>query len=209
MARLVPSTAEDRSDAAAFAGRVARWDPALPVRLTADGDRVLLWADTPFDVLATRAVAGTLRPADVTVRAADLLAGLAVSTAAEVDPGRAVDGAWRARLPPASGWTDVQLVAAERIADLVRAGAERARAAGDGSGAAPAGLLDAPALTLAGETFEVTVPLRVLFALSGMGFAPDGPDERVRVRATRTWLRLDARFGAVVRRRQPLLPLLV
>ncbi|HET8588087.1 MAG TPA: hypothetical protein VFM01_00530 [Nakamurella sp.] len=209
MARLVPATADDRSDAAAFAGRVARWDPARPVRLMADGDRVLLWADTPFDVLATRAVAGTLRPSDVTVRAADLLAGLAVSTAAEVDPGRGVDGAWRARLPPGSGWTDVQRVPAERIAELVREGADLARAAGDGSGAASADLLDSPALQVAGGTMQVTVTMRVLFALSGMGFAPDAPREQVRVRATRTWLRLDARFGAVVRRRQPLLPLLV
>jgi hypothetical protein len=209
VARLIPFSADDRSDAAAFAGRVARWDPARPVRLTSDGDRVVLWAATPFDVLATRAVAGTVRPADVTVRAADLLAGLAVSTAAEVDPGRAFDGAWRAQLPPSSGWAEVQRVPAARIAELVRAGAERASAAADGSGTASEDLLDSPALPVAGGTLQFDVPLRVLFALSGMGFAPDAPGEQVRVRGTRTWLRLDARFGAVVRRRQAMLPLLV
>jgi hypothetical protein len=56
----------------------------------------------------------------------------------------------------------------------------------------------------------VKVPLRCLFALSGMGFlgAPESPDETVGVSATSSWLRLDARYGAVVRRRITALPLL-
>jgi len=51
--------------------------------------------------------------------------------------------------------------------------------------------------------------LRCLFALSGMGFigAETGADP-VRVSATGSWLRLDARYGAVVRRRVTSLPLL-
>ena len=59
--------------------------------------------------------------------------------------------------------------------------------------------------------------MRCLFALSGMGFlggadtgagAGDAaPEPVVRVAATGTWLRLDARFGAVVRRRITSLPL--
>ena len=55
------------------------------------------------------------------------------------------------------------------------------------------------------------MPLRCLFALSGMGFlgaSSDGEAETVRVSATTTWLRLDARYGAVVRRRITALPLL-
>jgi hypothetical protein len=57
----------------------------------------------------------------------------------------------------------------------------------------------------------VKVPLRCLFALSGMGFLGDtGPDAGVvRVSATGSWMRLDARYGAVVRRRVTTLPLLV
>jgi hypothetical protein len=63
----------------------------------------------------------------------------------------------------------------------------------------------------AGARPAVKVPLRCLFALSGMGFLGDsGPDAGVvRVSATGTWLRLDARYGAVVRRRITALPLLV
>ena len=57
---------------------------------------------------------------------------------------------------------------------------------------------------------DVKVPMRCLFALSGMGFLADDADgETVRVTATDSWLRLDARYGAVLRRRHALLPLLV
>jgi hypothetical protein len=50
--------------------------------------------------------------------------------------------------------------------------------------------------------------MRCLFALSGMGFLAD-EDETLRVTATDSWLRLDARYGAVLRRRHALLPLLI
>jgi len=54
------------------------------------------------------------------------------------------------------------------------------------------------------------VPLRCLFALSGMGFVGGhAAGETVRVSATDSWLRLDARYGAILRRRHSLLPLLV
>lgn len=215
VALLIPATAADRSDASAFAGRVARWDPAAPVRLVTDGQRVTFWADTPFEVLATRAVDGRLEPATVTVRAADLLTGLAVSTAEQVDPGRSAESSWRARMPPSDGWVEVERVPAGQIADLARAGTDAARSAdqasagGHGSPSIPAELLDSPVLTVTGAGMELTVTMRVVFALSGMGFAGDDADEVVRVRATRTWLRLDARYGAVARRRLSTLPLLV
>ena len=91
---------------------------------------------TPFDVLATRSVPGTLEPGDVTAPATVLLTALSVERAATVDPG---------------------------------------------AGALWQGHLDR---------------------------RPDGEDEKVRVSATGTWMRLDARFGAVVRRRITALPLL-
>lgn len=219
VARLVPASADDRSDAAVFAGRAARWDPAGPVHLTADGQRIDLWSPTPFEVLATRAVRGTLDPPEVTVAAADLLAALAIATADDVDPGQPMADRWRAALPPADGWVLVEDVPAERIEEIARAGADDAHRAADDAGGhqrsarsaspVPAALLDAPALRAEGDEMAVTVPMRLLFALSGMGFAGSGPQEVVRVRATKTWLRLDARFGAVVRRRMMSLPLLV
>jgi hypothetical protein len=71
-------------------------------------------------------------------------------------------------------------------------------------------LLDQQVLTVSGGGYEVKIPMRCLFALSGMGFLAEPADsaESVRVSATDSWLRIDARFGAVVRRRHAALPLL-
>ncbi len=45
--------------------------------------------------------------------------------------------------------------------------------------------------------------MRCVFALTAMGFVPESgsAEEMVRVRATPAWLRIDARFGSVYRRR--------
>ncbi|MGH3629827.1 MAG: hypothetical protein ACRDRL_20615, partial [Sciscionella sp.] len=72
---------------------------------------------------------------------------------------------------------------------------------------------DQTVLTVHGAGLSVTVPMRCLFVLTGLGFL--GPLEQgdaqapVRVFATDSWLRIDAHFGAVVRQRRSLLPLLI
>lgn len=209
MASLRPADAEDREDATAFTGRVARWDPSGLIRLRADGDLVRLWATTPFDALVTRAVRGRVEPADVTVHAGNLLAGLAVARAEDVDPGPAVDASWRSQLPPAAGWVAVDEVPATVLAALAEEGATGARERPGPAGAASTALLDTEVLTVTGSGMRVVINLRMVFALSGMGFAPSIPGEQVRVSATDAWARIDGRFGAVVRRRHALLPLLV
>ena len=55
----------------------------------------------------------------------------------------------------------------------------------------------------------VRVPLRCLFALSGLGLLADGVDDVLAVAVTPSWLRLDTPGGGVVRRRHAALPLLV
>lgn len=209
MASLRPADAEDREDATAFTGRVARWDPSGLIRLRADGDLVRLWATTPFDALVTRAVRGRVEPADVTVHAGNLLAGLAVARAEDVDPGPAVDASWRSQLPPAAGWVAVDEVPATVLAALAEEGATGARERPGPAGAASTALLDTEVLTVTGSGMRVVINLRMVFALSGMGFAPSIPGEQVRVSATDAWARIDGRFGAVVRRRHALLPLFV
>ena len=72
------------------------------------------------------------------------------------------------------------------------------------------------------ETGGVEVPMRAVFAVTAMGFVIDAAgrmvtattpidaidaDEPVRIRATPTWARLDARFGSVYFRRAPSIPL--
>ncbi len=215
MAILSPAGRPDRDDASAFTGRVARWDTQGLIRLRADSAEpglpptVRLWAGTPFDTLVTRAIQGSLTPSDVTVYAGNLLSGLAVSTAPEVDPGQVVDASWRSQLPPAVGWVTVDEVPASVLAALAEEGAAGARARPGPGGAASTAMLDTEVLTVSGSGMRVVLSLRMVFALSGMGFAPPTPQEQVRIRATDAWVRIDARFGAVVRRRHALLPLLL
>jgi hypothetical protein len=208
MATFTPADRADRDDASAFAGRVARWDPSGPIRLRADGAAVRMFATTPFDALVSRAVAGRLDPRDITVYAGNLLSGLAVSTSSDIDPGPVIDASWRSQLPPPGGWILVDEIPAALIADLADQGVTQARDHPGPAGGASMSLLDSEVLTVTGAGMDVSVPLRMLFALSGMGFAPTTEGEKVRVSATDSWVRMDARFGVVLRRRHSLLPLL-
>ena len=209
MTRLTVPDPDERGDLGAFVARVVRLDQAALVRLQARDGTVTAWAATPFDVLATRTVHGALEPADVTVPASGLLTALTVERADTVDPG--TGGFWHGELPPSAGWQPVDDVPAAELERLTERGLAVARENAGPMGP-PASLLDQTVLTVSAESRPaVKVPLRCLFALSGMGFLGDtGPDAGVvRVSATGTWLRLDARYGAVVRRRITALPLLV
>lgn len=208
MVLLHPADKADRDDAAAFTGRVARWDAVGPVRLKVDGELIRLWATTPFDTLATRAVHGGMRPSDATVYAGNLLSALAVSTAGAVDPGEVIDAVWRSQLPPPQGWITVDDVPARVLGELADTGVERAKSSPGPGGGASTALLDSEAMVVSGNGMRVSIPMRMLLALSGMGFAPANDDEVVRVSATDAWVRIDARYGAVVRRRHALLPLM-
>jgi hypothetical protein len=213
MTTLYIPDASERSDLGAFIARVVRLDQVATVRLRAAGDTVTAWASTPFEVLATRSVHGTMEPDDVTVPAAGLLTALTVDRSERIDPG--AGGLWQGQLPPDEGWTPVDDVPAAELEGLTERGLTMARENAGPMGP-PASLLDQTVLTVtptgagAGPA-AVKVPLRCLFALSGMGFLGGGPDDAdpVRVSATGSWMRLDARYGAVVRRRLTALPLLV
>jgi hypothetical protein len=209
MTRLTVPDPDERGDLGAFVARVVRLEQTALVRLQSRDGTVTAWAATPFDVLATRSVHGALEPADVTVPATGLLTALTVERAETVDPG--AGGLWHGELPPSVGWQPVDDVPAAELERLTERGLAVARENAGPMGP-PASLLDQTVLTVsAGARPAVKVPLRCLFALSGMGFLGDtGPDAGVvRVSATGTWMRLDARYGAVVRRRVTALPLLV
>ena len=199
---------DDRSDLGAFVGRVVRLDQTSVVRLRTTGAGwVTVWASTPFDVLATRTVPGNLEPDDVTTFATALLSALSVDRADTVDPG--IGGLWQGLLPPEEGWAVVDTVSAAELEGLTERGLVLAREHAGPLGP-PTSLLDQTVLTVSGSAGPpVRIPLRCLFALSGMGFVGAGEaGEIVRVSATSSWMRLDARYGAVVRRRVTALPLL-
>ncbi|MFM1721929.1 hypothetical protein ABEU20_000467 [Rhodococcus sp. PAM 2766] len=216
----IPSSA-DRADLAVFVGRAIRLDEAAVIRLKRRGDgRVAVWAPTGFDALATRVVAGEVRPADTTA-AGDVLLQALGGSSADIDPGFAMDSAWRGALPPESGFVHVDDVPARVLLGLAQRGAALAKEHGSAQGP-PTSLLDQKVLEVAGGGTDVAVSMRTVFALTGMGFVPlaDGrpatadtdldaiaASEIVRVRATASWLRLDARFGAVYARRAAAIPL--
>lgn len=216
----------EAGDLAVFLGHAVRVDPAALVRFKrrADG-AVAAWTTTAgFDTLAGRAFAAQISPADMCVGAEHLLAALTAAPAGErVDPGFPMDASWRGSLPPESGFEHVDDVPARALVELAAQGAELARENSTVTGP-PRSLLDQVVLEVDGGGHQVQVPLRSLFALTAMGFIPgaaqDGStgrvdlsrvpaDEPVRVRATRSWLRLDARYGSVCMRVGGEIPLLI
>ncbi|AUS79951.1 hypothetical protein C1701_18235 [Actinoalloteichus sp. AHMU CJ021] len=214
MPELRLADGSERDDLGAFVARAVRLDQQCAIRLRTrsgePGAEVLdAWMATPFDTLVTRSVRGAVHPNDLTVHGSELLASLAVSRGDGVDPGAPQDLLWRSALPPADGWVRVDDLPAGVVSDLADRGVAVARENAGPKGNPPASLLDQAVLTVSGSGFEVKVPMRCLFSLSGMGFVGGADsDDLIRVSATDSWLRMDARFGAVVRRRHALLPLL-
>jgi hypothetical protein len=118
---LGPASMEaHRADLAAFVDHAMRLDDAAVIRLHARSSRLLTaWMATGFDVLASRVVVGKVRPADMTVAADGLAQGLsAMDDSGYVDPGFAMDSAWRSALPPESGFTYLDDVPAQVMLDL-------------------------------------------------------------------------------------------
>ncbi len=193
--------ASHRHDLSVFAERARSLEDAAVVRLRMRSDGLLgAWVATGFDVVAARVVAGVMRPADMTFAADQLVAGLR-SGDAHVDTGYRMDSAWRGALPPETGFVHLDDVPAAVVADLARSGADLAREHG-GHGP-PASLLDQEVLHVSGGGDSVAVPMRCVLALAAMRFIPENPDagEVVRVRTSPSWMRIDARYGSVARRR--------
>lgn len=196
-----------RGDLLAFAERAVRLDEAAVVRLRNRKDGLLAaWVTTGFEVLALRVVPGSVHPADLTCAADGLIRGLrATGNDGVVDPGFPMDSAWRGALPPESGFAHVDDVPAPVVGDLARQGVDLAREHGSAHGP-PSSLLDQHVLQVSGGGATVGVPMRCMLALTAMGFIGDpggsaGDSDVIRVRATPVWLRIDARFGSVYRRR--------
>jgi hypothetical protein len=201
------SVAAHRADLAAFAERAARLDAATVVRLrTRSPLEFTAWAATGLDVLASRVVAGIVRPDDLSVGADELVRGLsAVDSTGYVNPGFPMDSAWRGALPPDSGFAHLDDVPARLMIDLAQRGAQLAKEHSSAQGP-PVSLLDQEVIQVSSAEGSVGVPMRCVFALTAMGFLPQSSeavdaDEIVRVRVLPAWLRIDARFGSVYRRR--------
>lgn len=217
MTKFAPAAAGDRDHATRFVGRVAQLDPAAMVRLVARGEQVELWARGGFGVIATTTVSGLIEPDPMTVYATNLVAALAVSRAAVVDAGTDVPQEWHSQLPPATGWEGVGTLRVADIVPEVRAATLVAEQAVEidrvdefrakTKATVPPAVLDRPLMTVADAGLRIPISMRMLFALSGMGFVDDSDGDDIRVSVTKTWLRLDAPTGSVARRRMADLPL--
>ncbi len=202
------NVAGHRENLAAFVAHAMRLDEAAVIRIRARSSGLLTaWVATGFDVLASRVVVGKVRPDDMSVAADGLARGLAAAseTTGYVDPGFAMDSAWRGGLPPESGFTHLDDIPVKLMLDLAQQGAQLAREHGGAHGP-PVSLLDQEVVEVSSGDVRVGVPMRCVFALTAMGFLPQsadsiGSDEMIRVRISPAWLRIDARFGSVYRRR--------
>lgn len=186
---------------ATFVERVLRLDEAAVVRLKArNEDVVVAWAATGFEVLAARVVNGRVSPSDLCAGADALSHELPGS--GRIDPA-AMDSAWRGALPPDDGFSHLDDVPAAAVLELFPARRRTGPRAQRSAGKPPPSLLDQDVLTVSAGNIEVGIPMRCVFALTAMGFVPDPlpENEVVRVRVHPTWLRIDARFGSVYRRR--------
>ncbi|WP_328391649.1 hypothetical protein [Nocardia sp. NBC_00416] len=199
----------ERENLATFLNRAQRLDPAVVVRLRRRGKGlVAAWVATGFETLATRTVTAELAVDDATVGVDTVLAGL--RGPGPIDLGYSLDSAWRGALPPDTGFGHIDDLPARTLVELAERGADLAREHGSGHGP-PVSLLDQTVVTVSAAQDRVQVPMRVVFALTAMDFVPHSGDradsgripsgELVRVRASNTWLRLDARYGSVARRR--------
>ena len=196
-----------RGDLAKFVDHVLRLDDAAVIRLRTRSPGLLTaWVATGFDVLASRVVAGEVRPDDLSVGADALARGLSTMDASGyINPGFAMDSAWRGALPPESGFTHLEDIPARVLLDLAQRGAQLVEEHSSSHGP-PVSLLDQEVIQVSSGDVSVGLPMRCVFGLTAMGFLPQSPDaidadEIIRVRILPTWLRIDARFGSVYRRR--------
>jgi hypothetical protein len=208
--------ATHREDLVTFTERALRLDEAAVVRLRERaGGLVVAWVATGFDVLASRVVGGRIKPADLCAAADALTSGLtAMDRTGYVEPGFPMDSAWRGALPPETGFVHLDDVPARAVLDLAQRGLTLAKEHSSAHGP-PASLLDQEVVAVSAGDTSVGIPMRCVFALTAMGFLPQSEaaqgsgldpesvaaDEIVRVRALPAWLRIDARFGSVYRRR--------
>ena len=123
-----------------------------------------------------------------------------------------MDSAWRGALPPETGFVHLDDVPARAVLDLAQRGVALAKEHSSAHGP-PASLLDQEVVAVSSGGHQCRYPdaLRIRLDRNGFpaavgrppGLDPDtvAADEIVRVRALPAWLRIDARFGSVYRRR--------
>jgi hypothetical protein len=208
MTTLIPARKGAATDLAIFAQRVAKFDPEAVMRIVAAGRVAGCFAETPFEVLALRAVelaepVGEGAETDVVVEAANL-AAKAVGARGELElPVGVSPLRWTSSLPPRAGFDErARLPLADVAQRVERSIAEFKHRAPDVTG----GLalregrtaLEGLAAELWDDELAAGVPLRLAHAAHSYGFLA-GQGEVV-LREVGRWQRLDAPNGIIVAR---------
>ncbi len=208
MNHLEAITRADLAELAPVLRRAAGLDPGGLARVRAANGQLSVLVRLPFEVLVARtiAVAPTAADAvlDATMRTAELLDWLDEPDCVGTAPQR-YDREWQSGLPPARGWRRIDTVPDDVVRGLVRSGAQALEdaAAREGvPGAQPRAevadaLLDSVVLTVSADAGGLGTPvtLRVLSALTRMGFVP--PGSHVAVDVAGRWTRVAGQYGSV------------
>ena len=201
-------TADDRpavADLAPVLRRAVELNPRTLARLRLGGAAATILVRLPFAVLVSRTVDAGPRESslDLTTRATELLDWVAAAPGAAVATPTARDLEWRTGIPPTSGWRRVEEVPDTDLRPLVRAGARALQEAAEREGVPGAqpraevadALLDAVVLTATDGEVTAEVTLRMVSALTRMGFLPRSG--RAYIDIAGRWIRLVAEYGTV------------
>ncbi len=182
-------------------------DSATLVRFRSAEGVTAAFVRLPFAVLAGRAVrTGVDGPGldgpglDVTHRAQDVLDRF---EAGRPEMPTRYDTDWRGGLPPTTGWRRLDVVPDTVIRPLVRAGAMTLKQAAEREGVPGAqpraevsdALLDSIVLTVTDGAQRAELTLRMVSALTRMGFLPR--DSSANVDTAGRWLRIAGRYGSI------------
>jgi hypothetical protein len=198
--------------------RAVAVDAKSLVRIRVRADSASAFILLPFAVLAGRRIAGEFASQlDGAFGSAELLEwldhdpksakpGLALmpmQTPVPMPMPASQDAQWRSALPPERGWRRVETVPDDVIRTLVRAGARTLRQAAEREGV-PGGqaraevgevLLDTVVLTAESDTDHVMINLRLVSALTRMGFM--ARDSHIAIDVGGRWVRVAAAYGSV------------
>lgn len=184
-------------------------DASASVRLRQHDDASAeVFVTTPFEVVASRRVEGTVGRDGAVVSAQSLLDALETSPdpdllgeSVELQLGPARDPSWPGALPPQDGFVEIDSLPVTVVRELADQGQQLARQFSGPMGP-PSSLLNQTVITVENGEDKVEIPMRMIFACTNLGLipgfaAPMNVPRHLRVAGKGRWVRVDAPFGSV------------
>lgn len=184
-------------------------DASASVRLRQHDDtHAEVFVTTPFEVVASRRVEGSVGRDGAVVAAQSLLDALEASPdpdllgePVELQLGPARDPSWPGALPPQGGFVEIDSLPVTVVRELADQGQQLARQFSGPLGP-PSSLLNQTVITVENGEDKVEIPMRMIFACTNLGLipgfaAPMDVPRHLRVAGKGRWVRVDAPFGSV------------